>query len=86
MTRQRFSSLSKKAKKSALLRSGAFLAERKLGFLRVMLYQVDNFYTGFTFLLTFLIDGNFFKDCFKTTPAISTTFLFFKDFISTNKR
>ncbi len=45
MTRQRFSSLSKKAKKSALLRSGAFLAERKLGFLRVMLYQVDNFYT-----------------------------------------
>ena len=45
MNRKKFSSLPKKAKTNALLRAGAFLAERKLGIMRVMLYQVDNFYT-----------------------------------------
>ncbi len=45
MTRKNFSALSKNAKKSSLLKSGAYLAERKLGCFRIMLYQVDDFYT-----------------------------------------
>ena len=45
MTRKNFGSLSKSAKKSILLKSGAYLAERKLGPFRIMLYQVADFYT-----------------------------------------
>jgi len=46
MTRQKFNSLTKRQKKSVLLRSGVFLAERKAaaGLFRVMLYEISNFY------------------------------------------
>lgn len=44
MTHRKFSSLTKKQKKTTLLKTGVFLAERKLGLLKAMLYQVNNFY------------------------------------------
>lgn len=44
MTHRKFSSLTKKQKKTTLLKTGVFLAERKLGFLKVMLYEVNSFY------------------------------------------
>jgi len=45
MTRELFGTLTKERKKETLLRSASFLAERRWGFFRVMLYQVDGFYT-----------------------------------------
>jgi len=45
MTRKHFSSLSKRDKKIVLLKTASFLAERKMGMFRVMLYQSENFYT-----------------------------------------
>jgi hypothetical protein len=50
MNRQLFSSLSKKSKKMVLLKGASFIAERKWGCFRVMLYQVNNFYTEVFFL------------------------------------
>ena len=44
MTHRKFSSLSKKQKQTSLLKTGVFLAERKVGFFKVMLYEVQNFY------------------------------------------
>ena len=44
MTHRKFSSLTKKQKQTTLLKTGVFLAERKVGFLKVMLYEVQNFY------------------------------------------
>ncbi len=45
MTLELFGSLTKQRKKETLLRSASFLAERKWAMFKVMLYQVDNFYT-----------------------------------------
>ncbi|ANE52706.1 hypothetical protein [Flavisolibacter tropicus] len=50
MTHRKFCSLTKKQKKTALLKTGVFLAERKLGFFKAMLYQVNNFYVEVFFL------------------------------------
>lgn len=50
MTHRKFSSLTKKQKKTALLKTGVFLAERKLGCFKAMLYQVNNFYVEVFFL------------------------------------
>jgi hypothetical protein len=50
MTVNNFSHLPKVAKKHLLLKTGAYIAERKWGFFRVMLYQVNNFYTEVFFL------------------------------------
>jgi hypothetical protein len=52
MNRQKFINLSQKQKKTALLRSGVFLAERKTagGLCRVMLYEISNFYVEVFFI------------------------------------
>ena len=44
MTHQTFNNLYKDEQQDMVLRYGAFLAERKDGNFRIMLYQVDNFY------------------------------------------
>ncbi|HZH96201.1 MAG TPA: hypothetical protein VEY06_09965, partial [Flavisolibacter sp.] len=45
-----FSSLSKNAKKSVLLKSAPFIGERRWVIFKVMLYQVNNFYTEVFFV------------------------------------
>lgn len=44
MTHQSFNNLYKDEQQDIVLRYGAFLAERKEGNFRIMLYQVENFY------------------------------------------
>lgn len=44
MTHQEFNNLYKEEQQDIVLRYGAFLAERKEGNFRIMLYQVDSFY------------------------------------------
>jgi hypothetical protein len=50
MTHRKFSSLTKKQKKTTLLKAGVFLAERKVGFFKAMLYEINNFYVEVFFL------------------------------------
>ncbi|HVE62072.1 MAG: hypothetical protein ABR503_00455 [Chitinophagaceae bacterium] len=44
MTHLVFKTLNNNLKKSIVLHTGVFLAERKKGFFRIMLYQIENFY------------------------------------------
>lgn len=44
MTHQSFNNLYKDEQQDIVLRYGAFLAERREGNFRIMLYQLDNFY------------------------------------------
>jgi hypothetical protein len=50
MTVCAFARLTSRQKKITVLRSGAFLCERKRGLVRQMLYQVDGFYVEIWFL------------------------------------
>jgi hypothetical protein len=49
MTLQYFKSLTRKQKKSIVLRTGIFLCEKNYGVFRTMLYQVDAFYVEIFF-------------------------------------
>lgn len=49
MTLYYFKSLNRKQKKIVVLRTGIFLSEKKYGFFRTMLYQVDGFYVEIFF-------------------------------------
>lgn len=50
MTLSTFRTLNNKLKKSIVLYTGVFLAERKKVFFKIMLYQVDNYYVEVFFL------------------------------------
>jgi hypothetical protein len=49
MTLLYFKNLTRKHKKSIVLRSGTFLSEKNYGLFRTMLYQVDGFYVEIYF-------------------------------------
>jgi hypothetical protein len=51
MTHLIFRTLNNKLKRSIVLHTGVFLAERKKVFFRVMLYQLENFYVEVFFFL-----------------------------------
>ena len=44
MTHQKFNQLTRQQKRNTLLRFGAFISDRKLGPMRIMLYQLESFY------------------------------------------
>jgi hypothetical protein len=50
MKSRKFKCLNKKQKISSLLRFGSFLAERKLGPFKIMLYELNSFYVEAYFL------------------------------------
>ncbi len=49
MTHLTFATLSNNLKKSIVLHTGVFLAERNNFFFRIMLYQIENFYVEVIF-------------------------------------
>jgi len=49
MTHLIFRTLNNRLKKSIVLHTGVFLAERKKAFFRIMLYQIENFYVEVIF-------------------------------------
>ncbi len=49
MTQVTFKALNNKLKKSIVLYTGVFLAERKKAFFKMMLYQVNNYYVEIYF-------------------------------------
>jgi hypothetical protein len=50
MSLHAFNNSCKKDKINTLLKTGVYLAERKAGFLRIMLYQINDFYVEVFFL------------------------------------
>lgn len=49
MTQVTFKNLNNKLKKSIVLYTGVFLAERKKAFFKIMLYHLDNYYVEIYF-------------------------------------
>jgi hypothetical protein len=72
MSLHAFNNSCKKDKINTLLKTGVYLAERKAGFLRIMLYQINDFYVEVFFLKwrKTVIGFKIFQSTDKLTPYL----------------